>query len=166
MKTIEVEDDVYAYLLSQAQEIGEAATPILRRELGLKASGTLSAKLASPDRTPASRKLIAFVEDPMFSRHTTAKDCYLAILSFLATQHKDAFDKVLTINGRNRVYFARTRQEISQSGTSTEPREVPNTSFWAMTNSPTEQKRDTMRRVLAALGYDSSVVREVAGTIR
>lgn len=164
MKTIEIEDDVYSYLLSRAQEIGEAATPILRRELGLKASGTPSSKQSSADRTPATRKLMAFVEDPMLAGHSTAKDRYLSILSFLATQHKDAFENVLTINGRNRVYFARTKQDIS--GNRTAPRAIPGTPYWAMTNSSTAQKRDTMRRVLSALGYDSSTVRDVAYAIR
>jgi negative modulator of initiation of replication len=37
MKTIVVDDDVYGFLVSHTQEIGESASSILRRLLGFKA---------------------------------------------------------------------------------------------------------------------------------
>ena len=50
-------------------------------------------------------------------------------------QKKREFEKVLSIRGRNRAYFAESEQEILKSGKSTQPREIEGTGFWVMTNS-------------------------------
>ena len=164
MKTIEIEDDIYAYLVSRTMEIGETASDILRRELKL----TRRASVAPPQ--PASISADApqvtdahgfatFLTQPGF-RFGNATDRFLAILSEAHRRKPDQFEKVLTIRGRDRIYFARSKEEIVKSGRSTQPLQIPKTTYWAMTNSPTRQKQDLVRQVLDVLGF--SVEEQVA----
>jgi negative modulator of initiation of replication len=170
MRTIQVEDDVYQYLLQRAQEIGEQATPILRRELGLpRPNGSDQSSFVSPGATPRNGthdgELLALVANPTFQRHGSVKEKYLEILSFLAKKHGQDFDRVLTIGGRHRTYFASSSEEIRKSGTSTQPRPIPGTNFWALTNAATRHKRQILWRVLAALGYSTPTLHEVTRAV-
>lgn len=163
MRTIEIDDDIYRYILQNAQEIGESASAILRRLLGLPAQGPAQRSGSSPTNTLNGKAgaLLAFVSDSGFRASTTVKDKYLAVLSFLCRAHPAEFEKVLTVGGRARRYFARTPAEIAQSGESTQPHRIPNTDYWALTNSPTAQKQDTLARVLSTLGYDVQTAQQV-----
>ncbi|MDP2562485.1 replication initiation negative regulator SeqA [Psychrobium sp. 1_MG-2023] len=51
MKSIEVEDDLYRYIASQTEDIGESASAILRRLLGLPAIGEIP--VVQPIKSPA-----------------------------------------------------------------------------------------------------------------
>ena len=64
------------------------------------------------------------------------------------------------------MYFARSREEIEKSGNSTQPRSIPGTPFWAMTNSPTPQKREMLKDALRLLGYSQAAISSAAATIK
>jgi hypothetical protein len=48
-------------------------------------------------------------------------------------------------------YFGKSREEIERSGTSTQPRNIPGSPYWVMTNSPTHQKKQMLRDALKLL---------------
>jgi negative modulator of initiation of replication len=166
MRTIEVEEDVYKHILQNTEEIGEPASSILRRLLGLPSA---SRSLATPNGTvkgDPNRELSDFVQSLRFLAARTATNRFLQILGFAFKQEPDSFEKILAFpTGRTRVYFARSKEEIERSGKSTHPKRIPGAPFWALTNTDTPQKRDILSTTLKTLGYDPSVVNEAVQTI-
>lgn len=159
MRTIEIDDDVYRFLLSNATEIGESASSILRRVLGLPSAHGPGGTQPNTATAQADRDLLALVEGARFKGYGSVKDKYLGILSFVAQQKPQDFEEpVRRIGGRNRRYFAETAQEIAATGRSTQPRQIPGTQYWALTNSPTRQKRQILDRVLGVMGYERATV--------
>jgi len=165
MKTIEVEDDVYRYIAAQTKEIGEPATSILRRLLGVDA-GAQPGQAAKTVVAAKPHELALLLSQPMFSSSTTAVARMLRIFKEIHAQKKQDFEKVLQIQGRNRAYFAHSKQEILKSGKSTQPREIEGTGFWVMTNSPTQQKQQMVREVLEMLGYSPAAVKAAVAVIQ
>lgn len=161
MKTIEIEDDLYEYIAKHTREIGESATNILWRMLGRPKDGSVPGAQAS-----RPHELAALLEDPMFSSSTPAVTRMLRILQEVHAQKGGDFNRVLSIQGRNRTYFATSKQEILDSGQSTQPREIEGTGYWVLTNSPTHQKRQIVRDVLKALNYDNAAIKAAAQAIR
>ena len=162
MKTIDVEDDVYHHIAAQTKEIGEPATSILRRLLNVPVNVPGGKSLPAP----SGHELAVLFSMPMFCSSTTAVARMLRIFKEAYTQKKHEFDKVLLIQGRNRAYFAKSKQEILKSGKSTQPREIQGTGYWVMTNSPTQKKQQMVRDVLELLGYSQVAVKAAIAVIQ
>jgi negative modulator of initiation of replication len=162
MKTIEVEDDVYHYIAAQTKEIGEPATSILRRLLNVQ-QGMPASKVVV---ATTAHELALLLSQSMFSSSTTAVARMLRIFKEAHSQKQQEFEKVLSIHGRNRAYFAKSEQEILKSGKSTQPREIEGTGFWVMTNSPTQQKQQMVREVLEVLGYSQAATNAAVSVIQ
>jgi negative modulator of initiation of replication len=160
MKTIEVEEEVYKYIAQNTIEIGEPATKILRRLLKLD-----SPQQAVTSHTAVEHELAEALRDPRFHVNSTVVQKMLHILSVAHEQKKSEFEKVLAIQGRGRKYFALTEAEIEASGNSTQPRKIPGTKYWIMTNTPTLKKKEMLREVLVLLGYSEVAVRAAENTI-
>src|ERR1700722_19598733 len=117
MKQIEIEDDLYDFLLKRAERIGESATEIISREL--RKNGTHSTKQPAdpvgnyipPQSTMASQSnageqsdVERFLNSPEFLRGRDKKDRFLAILSWAFKGHTKEFGEVvIEINQRGRV---------------------------------------------------------------
>lgn len=80
---------------------------------------------------------------------------FLYLLSVLARVHKKQFEKVLEIKGRNRLYFGNSAAELNEMGTSTNPKQIPNTEFWVITNSNTTRKKMMLTETAIKLGYSA-----------
>lgn len=80
---------------------------------------------------------------------------FLYLLSVLARVHKKQFHKVLDIKGRNRLYFGNSAAELNETGTSTNPKQIPNTEFWVITNSNTTRKKMMLTETAIKLGYSA-----------
>jgi negative modulator of initiation of replication len=148
MKTIVVDDELYAYLVGHTKEIGESASAILRRLLGLTQMAGAAAGAAG-DLTAR----FDFLRDWDSLRHLTQTRKFLHLLSWAHTKHPQDFEKVLTIEGSRRKYFADDPQTLLQSGASTNPRPIPNTPYWVVTNSSTAKKAEILSDVFRLLGY-------------
>lgn len=167
MRTVELDEDVYQHIARNTAEIGESASSILRRLLGIEASITPAHMLVQQPTSERRHELADLLALPMFSTSTTAVSRMMKILHEVHKQRgPEEFSKVLAIQGRNRSYFAKSKEEILRSGKSTQPREVFKTGFWVMTNSPTQQKREMLRDVLKLLGYSSEAVKAGAAAIQ
>lgn len=162
MRTIDVDEDVYLHIAQNTEEIGESASNILRRLLRLSKT-TPTSSISKPG---AGHELATAMADPKFLMQTAAVDKFLYFLAVAYGQKKGDFERVLAIQGRDRKYFAKSREEVEKSGSSTQPRSIPGTPYWVMTNSPTSQKRQMLRDALKLLGYSDAAVSVAASTIR
>lgn len=150
MKRIEVEDDLYAYIAGHTQQIGESASDILRRLLGLE-----------PLTAGSQESIQNTVEDNVFNRlnqqdvnvQKSVVARFLHILSMLYRSHPEQFDQVLTIRGRDRQYFARSEEELLTSGNSTNPKPIEGSPYWVVTNNNTTKKKSMLTQVAEQLGY-------------
>ena len=125
MKTIDVDEELYSYIASHTQHIGESASEILRRmlNLGPQAPGatcapavTDSADNKTPPVTPRPVKTMS--QDPVrvmrelllsdsYAETKKTIDRFMLVLSALYNIDPQGFSKSTDeLHGRTRVYFA------------------------------------------------------------
>jgi len=158
MRTIDIDDDLYVYIASQTKEIGESAADILRRLLGVTEN-------SNGGSSSGQHELSKVLENPGL-KYKSAVDKFLFVLSEAYKLKPETFDKILTIQGRGRKYFAPNRSAIEASGNSTQPKQISGTSYWVMTNSPTPQKATMLRQALEAVGFSKQASQAASRVIR
>lgn len=186
MKNIEIDEELYQFIVSNTQFIGESASSILRRLLSIEEEqDVLPPRLESVDsgQTIATKEVLDVTDDV---EEKQAKDInetvfnyvnkeelamqrgavgrFLLILGALYRGHPNQFHVVNEISGRDRLYFANSERELAESGSSTKPRQIPESPFWVMTNSNTTRKKMMLTKVALSLGYsndDAEKIREL-----
>ena len=154
MKTIEIDDDLYHYIASQTQRIGESASDILRRLLGQQIDNTqVEAATTVAETSNTEQKVFDILSKQDLQAEMSVVGRFLIILSALARAHKQQFAQVLEIKGRNRVYFGRQEADLLEAGSSTNPKQIPNSDFWVITNSNTTRKKMMLTEAALKLGY-------------
>lgn len=174
MKKIEIDDELYQYIASNTQSIGESASDILRRLLKLAVSDkTIENQVEAVKQPVEVKEVVAEVAvqksqstrcDTVFNRlnkedlamQKGAVGRFLFLLSMLHRSHKSIFERVLDIKGRDRVYFAHSKEELEDSGSSTNPKQIPDSDYWVITNSNTTRKKMMLHEVATCLGYSDS----------
>lgn len=179
MKHIEIDEDLYQYLASQTQFIGESASSILRRLLSLPGAQTESVTKKSSEITKTFT--VEEKEKPVEKQNTSSSQAnvfdvinkeelsmqrgvvgrFLLLLSALQRVHGEDFSVVLDIRGRDRLYFAQSEKELTESGSSTKPRQIPDSRYWVITNSNTTRKKMMMTEVAKALGYSDQQIEKI-----
>ncbi len=157
MKRIEVEDDLYAYIASHTQQIGESASDILRRLLGLDVATETAEQ--SPEKATESVFNRLNQQDVNVQKSVVAR--FLYILSMLHRSHPQQFEQVLTIRGRDRQYFARSEEALLTSGNSTNPKAIPGSPYWVVTNNNTTKKKSMLTQVAEQLGYSAAEAEKI-----
>lgn len=186
MKFIEVEDDLYRYIASQTESIGESASAILRRLLGLAPVGEIAVepplKVASlAGSRVVTSKVVASIKDQLteikqelvqetdpiagdFSllvNHHQIKQQkasigrFLTILTLLYRQQPKNFAKVLSVSGRDRLYFAKDKESLLISGATSKPKQLPDTPYWVITNANNGMKCRMLKKVLNVMGCET-----------
>ncbi|WP_088328844.1 replication initiation negative regulator SeqA [Lacimicrobium sp. SS2-24] len=178
MKTIEIDEDLYRYIAMQTQDIGESASDILRRLL--LGENTSKAQPPSPLKTavapepapisdtPPSRQeqeLFGYLERVGVSRQKRTVDRFLTLLGALAKFNPDRFSKVLELRGRNRVYFATSKDQLMASGSSTNPKQLPESHYWVVTNNNSAKKMTMLQEVARVLAYSDADTRALAALL-
>ncbi|MEO2265839.1 replication initiation negative regulator SeqA [Pseudoalteromonas sp. YIC-656] len=174
MKKIEIDDELYQYIASNTQSIGESASTILRRLLNLQsvdASVSAPAKVDEPQPSQEASESEEVVEEqpkPAPQSQGSVFDIlnkeelamqkgvvgrFLFILAAFHRSHKNTFDRVLNIKGRDRRYFATSKEELQASGSSLNPKNIDDSPYWVMTNSNTTRKKMMLHEVALELGY-------------
>jgi len=203
MKNIEIDEELYQYIASNTQFIGESASSILRRLTGFPAaeialehsidnSGTTVEASISDADDIMDANVVAQVTDESLAPITESKEAtsvvpsiedvlnyinkeelamqrgavgrFLLILAALYRVHNESFSVVSEIRGRDRLYFATSKDELSASGSSTKPLQIPDSPFWVMTNSNTTRKKMMLTKASLALGYsdmDAEQIRDL-----
>ncbi|WBM69578.1 replication initiation negative regulator SeqA [Buttiauxella sp. WJP83] len=181
MKTIEVDDELYRYIASHTQHIGESASDILRRMLKFTAgqtpatpattgqtapvAATLEAKPVNKarDRVRAVRELLLSDE---YAEQKKAVNRFMMVLSTLYTLDAHAFGEATeSLHGRTRVYFAGNEQTLLQNGNQTKPKHVPGTPYWVITNTNTGRKCSMIEHIMQSMQFPAELIEKVCGTI-
>src|SRR5882757_106787 len=119
MKTIEIDDDIYAHLRASVPDFGEEPKDVLRRLLKVSHSSTPAPTAA--DESELQKLLIS--SDFTYAKGVVGR--FLAILSWLHGHDPAAFAKVLSIKGRGRLYFAKDAGTLEKHGTHVNPKQIP-----------------------------------------
>ncbi|MCL5049806.1 MAG: replication initiation negative regulator SeqA [Firmicutes bacterium] len=175
MKRIDIDDDIYTYIAANTEHIGESASQILRRLLNLNidsvpvdapaqmpAVSDTVAKAAPSKPQGSAQKVVFDVLTPAdLAGEKSVVGRFLHILSMLYRCHSDTFDAVLDIKGRDRVYFATTEEALVQAGNSTNPKQIPQSPYWVITNNNTTKKKSMLTQAAHALGYNQQDVERI-----
>ncbi|MDE1188384.1 MAG: replication initiation negative regulator SeqA [Pantoea sp.] len=180
MKTIEVDEELYRYIASHTQHIGESASEILRRMLKFTAGQSAPAtpvvaqavaKESQPvrseprpqDRVRAVRELLLSDE---YAEQKKAVNRFMLVLSTLYRLDPAAFaEATASLQGRTRVYFAGDEHTLLQNGTHTKPKHVPGTPYWVITNTNTGRKCSMVEHIMLAMQFPPELTEKVCGTI-
>ena len=193
MKQIDIDDELYQYIASNTQSIGESASTILRRLLNMSGEKQLTADveiIKNQQLTTASAASSVSVEPELQQADTeTPKTVtpvkqknanvfnvlnkeelamqkgvvgrFLFILSAFYRTHKSDFSAVLDIKGRDRVYFATSKEDLVKSGSSMNPKNITDSEYWVMTNSNTTRKKMMLHEVALCLGYSAEQAEKI-----
>ena len=160
MRTIEIDDDVYFYLLGRTMDGGVTFSDLMRRAFGLDGGRPSSGVRGSTIREGAPESDVErWVKSPRFLMETTSLGRFMCLLAFLHEQHQEDFESVLELAGRKRRYFARTPQELEETGSSVFPKLVAGSSYWVVTNTETAKKRQIVESVMRMMGYGGADIR-------
>ncbi len=182
MKNIEIDEELYQYIASNTQYIGESASSILRRLIKLTTDNNVEVTAAAEPETveqeaevkaelvetqtpkeavDANGSVFNYINKEELAMQRGAVGRFLLILAALYRVHGHRFSTVCQIRGRDRLYFAASEAELAASGSSTKPRQIPDSPFWVITNSNTTRKKMMLTEVSRALGYDEQDVENI-----
>ena len=68
---------------------------------------------------------------------------------------------MLDIKGRDRVYFATSKEDLVNSGSSMNPKNITDSEYWVMTNSNTTRKKMMLHEVALSLGYSNEQAEKI-----
>jgi negative regulator of replication initiation len=163
MKTIQLEDDVFAALESKVRGFHDSPNDVIKRLLGKSGeSNNLAPKKPNPTLAPsgASQKesaIIQLVQSPKYLMGD-AKDRYFAVLEFFYRHHPNEFSLLENYGRGKRVNFARNAKTIEESGNSTFPEQIPNTPYYVLTNLSNPRKRQILEDILKIFKYPTSEI--------
>lgn len=184
MKTIEVDEELYRYIASHTQHIGESASDILRRMLKFSAGQEVKSSPAvavsgatAQEKTPVvavaantARDKVRAVRELLLSddyaEQTKAVNRFMLILSTLYCLSPKEFAAATdSLRGRTRTYFAGDQQTLLQNGIHTKPKHVPGTPYWVITNTNTGRKRSMIEHIMQLMQFPQELTDKVCGTL-
>ena len=148
MRTIDVDDELYHYIASNTHHIGESASAILRRLLGVDGEQPepLLPRLANREQ----QCLIRLAE--ILGAGGKQSDRFLDALAVLAEYAPAQFSQLLELRGRSRRYFSLSADELLASASSSRPCAIPGTGFFVVTNASGPQKARLLDRAMRRCG--------------
>ncbi|PKG59001.1 replication initiation negative regulator SeqA [Shewanella sp. Choline-02u-19] len=180
MKYIEVDEELYRHIASKTEHIGESASDILRRILGLRVDAVTPAQpqpeTISHPSLERDDKVVEVINKPIIVESNLIGDFiglidaellaaqkgavgrFLFILDTVYQTSKSQFEQVLLIQGRDRLYFATSKDALLKASKSANPKEIGNSGFWVTTNNNTAKKRTILSEVLTQFGTDDAQV--------
>jgi negative modulator of initiation of replication len=183
MKSIQIEDDIYHFIASQTKDIGESASDILRRlvmpDSLLNIANDINVDGRAPDHyvnknlnnnanlvhslDKACQAWAVFNELERFQLDTIPKvvERWLLVLSIIHKHNPQQFIKVLGMSGRNRIYFATDKDTLLATGSSTNPKNVPDSDYWVITNNNTVKKINMLKEVAEQVGFTLSEIEQL-----
>lgn len=192
MKYIEVDEELYRHIASKTVRIGESASDILRRELGLSTSQQEQSEPESISQPSMETVVESSPNEPIVATQETsevepAADVALSDICFdnlfsptLLMQQKGAvgkflfalesvhqlmgekFEKILQIQGRDRLYFAKSKEALLKASPSANPKQIGESQYWVTSNNNTAKKRTILKEVLLQFGCDETIAKSLA----
>ncbi|MEI6893364.1 MAG: replication initiation negative regulator SeqA [Colwellia sp.] len=111
--------------------------------------------------TASNESVFNFINKEELAMQRGAVGRFLLILAALYRAHPRQFGVVTEISGRDRLYFAHSENKLAESGSSTKPRQIPESPFWVITNSNTTRKKMMLTKASISLGYSESDVEKI-----
>ncbi len=111
-----------------------------------------------------SESVFNFINKEELAMQRGAVGRFLLILAALYRAHPRQFTVVTEIKAKikpkkiQRLYFALSEEALTASGSSTKPKQIPESPFWVMTNSNTTRKKMMLTEAANLLGYSESDV--------
>jgi negative modulator of initiation of replication len=186
MKSIQIEDDLYHFIASQTQDIGESASDILRRLVMPDSMPNLSQEIKVDGSRPGDslnknvthhayhaypaenadqpcQVSAVFSELEGLQLHVIPKivERWLLVLSIIHKHNPQKFVNVLGMSGRNRTYFATDKDTLLTTGSSTNPKNVPGSDYWVITNNNTVKKINMLKEVAEQVGFNLSEIEQL-----
>jgi negative modulator of initiation of replication len=182
MKYIEIDEELYRHIASKTERIGESASEILRRLLGLdvKAVAVAAPKQISqpsmenrPARVssssegmpPALDSIDTLINKERLAQQKGAVGRFLYSLEAIYNAMPQQFDQVLQVQGRDRLYFATSKESLLKASKSANPKEIGHSGFWVTTNNNTAKKRTILSEVLTQFGVSEEQIQSMIGNI-
>ncbi|WP_414830528.1 replication initiation negative regulator SeqA [Alteromonas sp. H39] len=138
---------------------------IAEAELAAKPADEPAPATVSVPVTPVSPEnasdILEHVTTDALAAYSKRVDQFLFVLAELHKLNPQAFDAVEQIKGKNRTYFATSKEALLKNGSSTNPKSIPDSPYWVVTNNNTAKKIAMLEQVLQKLGYDASVAQAV-----
>jgi negative modulator of initiation of replication len=168
MKSIQIEDDLYHFIASQTQDIGESASDILRRLVmpeslenkNKEDEGTATSYVKSSvsvsqgtEQECQASEVLTELEGQQLQAIPKIVERWLLVLSVIYKHNTQQFAKVLGMSGRNRTYFAVNKDTLLETGSSTNPKNVPGSDYWVITNNNTVKKINMLKEVAEQVGF-------------
>ncbi|WP_445946304.1 replication initiation negative regulator SeqA [Shewanella sp.] len=107
----------------------------------------------------------ALVNEHLLSQQKGAVGRFMWLLEGLAAMAPSQFNKVLLVQGKGRLYFARSKDELLASSASANPKEIGTTGYWVTTNNNTAKKQAILIEVLTKLRCDETLATAIADHI-
>lgn len=201
MMQIEIDEDLYGYLATQTESIGESASSILRRLLKLDARKEIATsdvltrgiqssvesslvKNSNSDKNKTPKKLnatqslkslnpenltnlpvnnvndlIQMLSRPDFMNEKKSVRKFLIILGKLHQLNPEKFAlATIFLHGSKRVYLARDKKILMNSGSNTKPKLVDNSPYWVVTNNNTQRKSLILTTIMEQMGFEKGIV--------
>ncbi|EDP98761.1 replication initiation negative regulator SeqA [Shewanella benthica] len=171
MKYIEVDEELYRHIAGKTERIGESASDILRRLLGLDVESinhdmpaTIShlgmesvaakpqVKVQTGHQPQSNKDFSECIDTEELAAQKGAVGRFLFILEAVYRAAPEQFSQVLQIQGRDRLYFATSRESLLKASKSANPKEIGQSGFWVITNNNTAKKRNILTEVLQQYG--------------
>ncbi len=177
MKTIEVDEDLYRFIASHTQHIGESASDILRRMLKFsfeQASSSSEATTVTPTKmaveTAHSQNYVRMMElliaSDAYRDQQKVVDRFMQILSALCSANPGGFQAAAeSLHGRTRRYFAVDEHTLSRNGSHTKPKQILGTPWWVITNTNTERKRSMVKHIMLSMHLPAELAERVCVTL-
>ncbi|MFT4810887.1 MAG: negative modulator of initiation of replication [Paraglaciecola sp.] len=179
MKSIQIDDDLYHFIASQTQDIGESASDILRRLvmpeslLNIEQANNIDAakhvyaidhdftSVQGAEQICQASAVFSELEGQQLQAIPKMVERWLLVLSVIHKYHAQQFSKVLGMSGRNRTYFATDKDTLLATGSSTNPKNVPGSEYWVITNNNTVKKINMLKEVAEQVGYSLSEIEQL-----
>ncbi|WP_153916237.1 replication initiation negative regulator SeqA [Shewanella sp. TC10] len=105
------------------------------------------------------------VHEHMLSQQKGAVGRFMFLLESLSKLTPATFEQILKIQGRGRLYFARSKAELLSASQSANPKEIGDSGYWVTTNNNTAKKRTILSEVLLQLGCNEEQAKSIAQRI-
>lgn len=183
MKNIEIDDELYHYIASRTQFIGESASDILRRLLRLPSSPQpfalvqqnvieelkemVKPKEKAKKHVEAERsfqKIEKLLDSDLFTEKSKGVVRFISLLETLYQVDKEAFAKATeVVTGNERTYFAKDEASLLRHGSGVKAKQIPNTPFWVVTNNNTNRKGLIVANVMVEMKLPEELIKRVQG---
>ncbi|MCG9696738.1 replication initiation negative regulator SeqA [Shewanella sp. Isolate11] len=181
MKYIEIDEELYRHIASKTERIGESASDILRRLLGLDvetveapapkhiSQPSIEAQQVNPtpnlNVSATSLTVDGLIDKDNLAEQKGAVGRFLFCLEAIYNATGQQFDQVLQVQGRDRLYFATSKESLLKASKSANPKEIGQSGFWVTTNNNTAKKRTILSEVLTQFGVDAAQIEQVVNHV-